>query len=58
LKEGERVCGGRGQFGNKPLWDLNTILTLWRRQGNIESRKSDPLGKCFENGMQREAANA
>jgi hypothetical protein len=25
LKEGERGCGGRGQFGKKPLWDLNTI---------------------------------
>jgi hypothetical protein len=34
LKEGDRVCGGRGQFGNKPLWDLNTILTLWRKGGN------------------------
>jgi transposase len=26
LKEGERVCGGRGQFDNQPLWDFNTIL--------------------------------
>ena len=24
LKEGERVCGGRGQFGENPLWDFNT----------------------------------
>ena len=23
LKEGERVCGGRGQFGNQPLWNFN-----------------------------------
>jgi hypothetical protein len=28
LKEGERVCGGRGQFGKQPLWDSNTISKL------------------------------
>ncbi|MBV9157241.1 MAG: hypothetical protein JO097_13340 [Acidobacteriaceae bacterium] len=28
LKEGERVCGGRGQFDKQPLWDLNTISKL------------------------------
>jgi len=33
LKEGERVCGGRGQFGEKPLWDLNTISKLPMKLG-------------------------
>jgi hypothetical protein len=28
LKEGERVCGGRGQFGKQPLWEFNTISNL------------------------------
>jgi hypothetical protein len=28
LKEGERVCGGRGQFGKQRLWDLNTVSKL------------------------------
>jgi hypothetical protein len=31
LKEGERVCGGRGQFGKQPLWDLNTFSKPWMR---------------------------
>jgi hypothetical protein len=31
LKEGERVCGGRGQFGKEPLWNLNTFLKLRMR---------------------------
>jgi hypothetical protein len=29
LKGAERVCGGRGQFGERPLWDFNTIAELW-----------------------------
>jgi hypothetical protein len=33
LKEGERVCGGRGQFGKKPLWDLNPISKLPMKLG-------------------------
>jgi len=33
LKEGERVCGGRGQFGKKLLWDLNTISKLPMKLG-------------------------
>jgi hypothetical protein len=28
LKGGEGVCGGRGQFGNQPIWELNTISKL------------------------------
>ena len=28
LKEGERVCGGRGQFGKEPLWNWNAFSTL------------------------------
>ena len=28
MKEGERVCGGRGQFGERPLWDFNAIAEL------------------------------
>ena len=31
LKEGERVCGGRGQFGKEPLWNLNTFSKLRMR---------------------------
>ena len=29
LKGGERVCGGRGQFGETPLWEFNAIAELW-----------------------------
>jgi hypothetical protein len=47
LKEGERVCGGRGQFGNKPLWNLNTIPNPRMECGSTEACKSDPLGRCF-----------
>ena len=28
LKGAECVCGGRGQFGEKPLWDFNRIAEL------------------------------
>jgi hypothetical protein len=28
LKEGERVCGGRGQFGKEPLWNSNAFSKL------------------------------
>jgi hypothetical protein len=28
LKEGERVCGGRGQFGKEPLWNSNAFSAL------------------------------
>jgi hypothetical protein len=31
LKEGEHVCGGRGQFGKPPLWISNRLLKLWMR---------------------------
>ena len=31
LREGERVCGGRGQFGKQPLWILNPISKFWIR---------------------------
>jgi hypothetical protein len=33
LKEAERVCGGRGQFGEQPLWDLNTLSELPMKLG-------------------------
>jgi len=50
LKEGERVCGERGQFGKQLLWDFNTIsklriqlsqcdmfdLTNWKHSRKIE----------------------
>jgi len=51
LKEGDRVCGGRGQFGNRPLWDLNTIPGLWIECGSTEVYKFDPLGGRFEDRM-------
>jgi hypothetical protein len=28
LKEGECVCGGRGQFGKESLWSLNPFSKL------------------------------
>jgi hypothetical protein len=51
LKEGERVCGGRGQFGNKPLWDLNAIPNARMACGSAQVCKSDPVGKSFGDGM-------
>ena len=30
LKEGERVCGGGGQFGKEPLWDFNRFSPFCR----------------------------
>jgi hypothetical protein len=33
LKEGERVCGGRGQFGKQPLWNFNSFRSFgWRAE--------------------------
>ncbi len=31
LKEGERVCGGRGQFGKESLWNSNAFSKLWMK---------------------------
>jgi hypothetical protein len=31
-----RGCGGRGQFGKAPLWDLNTIPDFRREFGNAD----------------------
>jgi len=53
LKEGERVCGGRGQFGDQPLWDLNRILILWRRHGNTEPYKSAALWNSLQHRVHR-----
>jgi hypothetical protein len=36
LKEGERVCGGRGQFGKQPLWNFNTISKLRIQLGRCD----------------------
>jgi len=36
LKEGERVCGGRGQFGKQPLWKFNTISKLRIQRGQCD----------------------
>jgi len=47
LKEGERVCGGRGQFGKQPLWGLNMISKFRMEGGSTEECKCDSLGKCF-----------
>jgi hypothetical protein len=43
LKEGERVCGGRGQFGKQPLWDLNTISKLSDEAWGMRHVRSDEL---------------
>jgi hypothetical protein len=53
LKEGERVCGGRGQFGNQPLWDSNTIWKIWIQHGTTELGKPDPARKSFRHRIER-----
>jgi hypothetical protein len=42
LKEGERVCGGRGQFGKEPLWNLNAFSKLRMKliRGGVFNRLS------------------
>jgi hypothetical protein len=50
LKEGERVCGGRGQFGNQPLWNLNAIPKLRIAGGSADGCKCDALGSVSRTG--------
>lgn len=47
-----RVCGGRGEFGKVPLWDLNTISKLWIEYRSREARESNQCRKYFKDWMQ------
>jgi hypothetical protein len=48
LKEGARVCGGCGQFGKEPLWDLNTIPDFRTECGNDDSCNSEGVGEWLK----------